>query len=124
MEYRRKEPFRYLFSIPIKSSLKIIKINDRDVESKEGIVEIHDISLNGARIACLLDLPYELEVQIFLTTTLNDSPVYLLGRIVWKKSYANHHAYGVEFLHDTSVKEQMLKELKLFAKRQLKNCIE
>ncbi len=119
MEYKRHEAFRYIFNSPLESTMKIIRINGRDVESTAGAVEIHDISLNGAKFACPLNLHPEHEVYVQISFCLNEKPLDFLGHIVWKKTSGKQYFYGLEFQNKKYDKEQLLSELKVYARRHM-----
>ena len=118
--FRREEPFRYEFEHPIEASFKIIKVNDKDIESKTGHSNILDISPNGLKLITKFDLQVEenKKIEIQTTFTLNSNPITLPGFLMWQNFDYVHqkYMYGVQFDINEHERQSLIDELKLYAK--------
>lgn len=119
MRYKRKAPLRYNFGTPVSGKFKIIQIDDREVESQYGDAEILNVSVDGVCISTEFNIP-ELdrkEVLIEVGFKLNDAELAYNGRIVWKKELGRKTNYGLYICMTEQEKEQLIEELKVYAKK-------
>lgn len=114
---RRGEAFRYNFAIPVKGEFKITKIDGVEVESGAGELKIIDISLHGAKISAPYDFHVE-EKNIELTLQFQVMSILFLipGQLVYHERHVDGHRYGVHLHTDESTREQLVSELKAYAR--------
>lgn len=121
MRYKREEYFRYNFGEPIPALFKIEKIDGHSVESSYGEADIRDLSPGGLKIATMLKIHdiKRKDIQISARFKLNDEELTIQGIIVWSKDGVNTVEYGIEFVPDQNVAESLIKQLKVYSKRQV-----
>ncbi|ADC50897.1 protein with PilZ signaling domain [Alkalihalophilus pseudofirmus OF4] len=114
MQYRREESFRYEFSEPLKSTFKIIRISDANVESKEGEMYILDISAGGVKMNTHLELPdpNKAKVEVEVELQLAEKNLDVQGEIVWKKPFGRSYHYGIDFSITETESQELIKILK------------
>lgn len=122
MKYKREEYFRYAFGEPIPTLFRIEKVNGKVVETSKGEGEILDLSPKGMKFATKLMIANAKrnEVQLSMFFTLNDADWNIACRIVWAKENNDFVEYGVEFLPGQEIAVNLVKQLKLVAKKQQK----
>lgn len=100
MKYKRNEPFRYEFGMPIKVNFYISRINGKTTASSEGEGRVLDISPKGLRLQTSLDIPAKQEVELTMHLTIGSRDIVLIGNIVWQKKVYPSFQYGVEMISD------------------------
>lgn len=118
MLYQRKEGFRYRFPTPHEALLSIEQ-GDR-LTRQEDQVKLLDISLGGAKVSASgLNIRYEQEPKhVSLSFRLNDKPFTFRGMMIWKQIYLGEYRYGIQFVSERNSQSELLKELKICAKRE------
>ncbi|WP_223701393.1 PilZ domain-containing protein [Sutcliffiella deserti] len=115
MKYKRNEPFRYEFGIPVKGVFFISRMNGKTIASSEGEAQVLDISPSGLRMQCDLNIPSNQLVEISMKIIIGSREIPLIGNIMWqKKVYPSYH-YGVALISD-AFEEQIIFALKEFQK--------
>jgi hypothetical protein len=116
MKYRREESFRYTFKTPLEGVFKILIVNNDNMkETSEAPIEVVDISPGGLCFTSSLDMPLEnKEFLLEVHFSLADEPIVVLGKIVWKRHYANAYMYGFEAVEDEKTEQQIIDHLKMF----------
>ncbi|WP_156288907.1 PilZ domain-containing protein [Oceanobacillus salinisoli] len=115
MRYKRDEPFRYTFGIPIPASFKILKIENKMIDSSKGEAKIIDVSPEGAKLNSELELPSK-PVQITITFKLNGKEFNVIGNVMWKKPVGVTFDYGIQLEIDEDHRRELIEHLKLFSK--------
>jgi len=118
MRYNRNESFRFSFRHPLKARFSIDELNGKKVESGEGEIQIMDLSPSGTKIRTDLNLPMSEDppVKIVVHFELNEEEYNFKGKIVWKKMHLNSFLYGVHFLINDDMHEEIIKQLKKYVK--------
>jgi hypothetical protein len=120
MEYKRQEGFRMEFSEPIEAVFRIIRLGGKEITSKEGEMKLCDISLRGARVSTIYELPTEKgEVDIEIQFAINEQIFACNGKIIWKKKGIKEYVYGVHFQSDSYSEDDLIDELKKYARKRL-----
>lgn len=120
-EYRRHEGFRYTFNEPIECYFKLIKIDDREINSDYGNGHIIDISPTGIKLNSSLNLSHSNSlIKIEINFTIAGTSFDLPGIILWqKKGYHQDYYYGVKLLVSTDTTERIVEQIKIHAKNSL-----
>ncbi|CAM3363161.1 PilZ domain-containing protein [Marinicrinis lubricantis] len=114
---RREESFRYTFHQPLPGTFHMTRIDGEVMISSEGKLQILDMSLNGMKMASSLNIPAgRHEVHLAVSCQIASELLELEGTILWQESYAGEYLYGVQFQQDEKVREQLLQELKRYAR--------
>jgi len=114
--FRRKDGFRLVFQKPIKASFKILLLQGREVESKEGTIEILDMSLTGAKVTTSLQIPAR-KTKIQLKCTINQEQMSMIGELIWEKESYKGNIYGMTFDPKSYSERQLHTELKNYVKQ-------
>lgn len=119
MRYKRNETFRYEFGKPLPCSLKILKVDGQQVESKVGKADIYDLSPEGLKISTEFNFFNNNEVVLeFSFSIITEQKV--TGEIIWqRKDYNGHYLYGVHLFNDAESKNKLINELKEYSKKLL-----
>lgn len=120
MKYKRNEPFRYEFGMPVRVNFYISRINGKTTASSEGEGVVLDISPSGLRMQSSLDIPSNQEVELTMHMTIGSREIVLIGNIVWQKKVYPTYQYGVEMISD-AFEEQIIFALKEFQKQHRSN---
>jgi len=120
MKYKRNEPFRYEFGMPVMVNFYISRINGKTTASSEGEGVVLDISPSGLRMQSSLDIPSNQEVELTMHMTIGSREIALIGNIVWQKKVYPTYQYGVEMISD-AFEEQIIFSLKEFQKQHRSN---
>ncbi|WP_064092347.1 PilZ domain-containing protein [Rossellomorea aquimaris] len=126
MKYKRDEAFRYSFKQPIEMEFKLLLEKDGVLnETRSSTATLLDISPRGVRLKTPLSLPLEDQMNYLLEMhfKLNEVPISIIGKPVWKRKEFNYYLYGIEALEDKQTEEIIIQELKHFAKTR-KNRLE
>ncbi|WP_100407026.1 PilZ domain-containing protein [Bacillus solitudinis] len=125
MRHRRSEAFRFLFEVPISAFFSIIEVNGKLFDTSEGKAQIIDLSPNGMKLNTSLRIPIseQNKVKISVRFSLNENEYLLIGRIVWSKEQLGELIYGIHLSADTSVKQELMEELKLFSRSLSNKCL-
>ncbi len=116
MRFKRQEAFRYQFGQPIPCVFRIVRIDDKEIESEKGTAEIHDISPRGMKIETTYNIPpHPKVIQTEITFMLNEVEFNFLGTFVWQKKFANHYYYGLQLLLSREQEEILISEIKRYA---------
>ncbi|MCZ0755146.1 PilZ domain-containing protein [Anoxybacillus sp. J5B_2022] len=116
MRFKRQEAFRYQFGQPLPCTFRIVRIDNREIESDKGAAEIHDISPRGMRMKTSLDIPPRpREIHIEVTFMLNDVEFSFIGTLVWQRKTANDYYYGLQLLLSFQQEEILIREIKRYA---------
>ncbi|MDZ5713564.1 PilZ domain-containing protein [Jeotgalibacillus haloalkalitolerans] len=119
MRYNRKEGFRFAFKKPLEAAFKIYELHGREVNSHPGKALMHDLSPSGTKMSSQLNLPVSHQdepVKIHLQFMLNEVVYEMKAELVWKRAGGNEFYYGVHFYASDDVREEIVKQLKLFVK--------
>lgn len=122
MRYNRKAPLRYAFGVPIEAFFKIIKLDDRDVNSSEGKAEIINISQDGMKMMTDLNIPdvTSKKIGLLIRFVMNESELNYRGEIVWKKEKVKKTEYGIHMYLNEDEREELIEQLKIYAKKLMK----
>ncbi|WP_417899037.1 PilZ domain-containing protein [Bacillus haimaensis] len=120
MKYKRNEPFRYEFGMPVRVNFYISRINGKTTASSEGEGVVLDISPSGLRMQSSLDIPSNQEVELTMHMTIGSREIAVIGNIVWQKKVYPTYQYGVEMISD-AFEEQIIFALKEFQKQHRSN---
>lgn len=122
MKYKREEYFRYTFGTPLPAQFKIEKVNSKLVESSRGVAEIIDLSPSGLKLSTKLKIDNfkRNEIQLTISFSLNDYNLSVKGVIVWNKESHAEVVYGIEFLPDQAIAEDLIKQLKVYSRERKK----
>ncbi|MGD6832453.1 PilZ domain-containing protein [Sutcliffiella halmapala] len=120
MKYKRNEPFRYEFGMPVRVNFYISRINGKTTASSEGEGVVLDISPSGLRMQSSLNIPSNQEVELTMHMTIGSREIALIGNIVWQKKVYPTYQYGVEMISD-AFEEQIIFALKEFQKSHRSN---
>ncbi|MBP1934080.1 PilZ domain-containing protein [Ammoniphilus resinae] len=113
MDYHtRNEPFRFIFAPPLETKFKIIQLEGKPVQTSEGIAKIIDLSPHGMKLETSLNMPTSRELELAFEFTLNQTSFILEGEILWHKG----NQYGLRLDIKKSTEEQLVKEIKFYAK--------
>ncbi|PPA70140.1 PilZ domain-containing protein [Jeotgalibacillus proteolyticus] len=120
MRYKRNEAFRFSFDHPIDGQFSIYEINGKELRTGEGKMKVLDLSPSGARIQSGLSIPFteNQSIKILLHFYLNDSFMIFRGKIVWGKTDNHINTYGVQFLNNENLQEEIIRQLKVYVKEQ------
>lgn len=123
MRYKRNAPLRYNFGEPISAQFKIVKIDDREVDSQFGKAEVLNISIDGACLRTEFNIPdiNQKEVSLYFKFNINDKELNYTGNIVWKKELGKNVQYGLRINMNEQEKQQLIDELKVYSKKGLKD---
>ncbi len=125
MQYKRNEYFRYTFGEPTEATFRLIKDSggDQPAEfSNKGNCQIVDISPNGLRMVTELSITIELIKQIEISFTIDETPLDMIGELVWcKKSVHGFFEYGVRLDGDHDKEQRIVNELKARRRKEVEN---
>ncbi|WP_102273920.1 PilZ domain-containing protein [Cytobacillus massiliigabonensis] len=119
MRFKRDEGFRFSFGTPLPVFFTIDEMNGM-VGTSEGEAKLIDLSPNGMK----LNIPFDIlmsnreDVKITVRFKLSQLEHCIKGKVMWKKNAINSFFYGIHFLMDELEREEMIRDLKEFAKRQ------
>lgn len=121
MRYKRDEPFRYQFDVPVDGNFVILLNNveaDKLTRSDTGELKVSDISPGGMSFITELDLPtnqqdYMIEVKLQLI----DQEIVMHGHIVWKEKKGEHYTYGLQGVIDEETEQLIVQAVKAFNKQ-------
>lgn len=117
MQYKRKEGFRLAFPDGLVGTFRILRLEEKNVNSREGEALIHDISPKGAKFSTALVLPlYRGELEVSLCFTLRHEPFDIRGILKWQQEKMGRQVYGMTFLADSYRESELLDELKEYHK--------
>lgn len=116
MKYKRNEPFRYEFGMPVRMNFYISRFNGNTTASSEGEGRVLDISPSGLRMETSLDIPSNQEVELTMHMTIGSREIAVIGNIVWQKKVYSSYQYGVKMISD-AFEEQIIFALKEFQKQ-------
>ncbi|BAU29668.1 PilZ domain-containing protein [Aneurinibacillus soli] len=117
MQYKRQEGFRLAFPDGLAGTFRILRLEEKNVNSREGDALIHDISPKGAKFSTALDLPlYRGELEVSLHFTLYHEPFDIRGILKWQQEKMGRQVYGMTFLADSYRESELLSELKEYHK--------
>lgn len=115
MQYKRKESFRYTFTEPCKATFRLIKdangLTEKEISNK-GICEIIDISPHGLKIFTEFSIAIDKQIHVEINFTLDESPIDLVGELVWSHRKINGYEYGINLPEDTYTEQLIINELK------------
>ncbi|WP_100372495.1 PilZ domain-containing protein [Bacillus sp. FJAT-45037] len=120
MQYKREESFRYEFPKPLEATFKLIRVETSYVESKEGKMDILDISGGGLKMSSSLELPdpNKKEIHLEFDLQLAEHTMETQGVIVWKKALGQSFQYGIDFTHTDKESQALITLLKNHIKQQ------
>lgn len=121
MRYQREEPFRFTFDKPIAALFQIKGIDGHPVDASDGEANIIDISTEGIKLNSKLDIPDSKSIQLSISFELNSKELNVEGFIVWKKNKGVSNDYGLELETEDSDQKELVKQLKIYAKKLLEN---
>ncbi|MGD7043437.1 PilZ domain-containing protein [Jeotgalibacillus proteolyticus] len=118
MRYNRNEAFRFAFKEPLHARFSIYEVNGKAVETTEGGIQLLDISPSGTKAYSELNIPFKETnpVKIVMHFQLNEESYHFKGKIVWKKVWSDGFMYGVSFLINEDMQQEIVKQLKLYVK--------
>ncbi|WP_169864787.1 PilZ domain-containing protein [Sutcliffiella halmapala] len=116
MKYKRNEPFRYEFGVPVDMNFFISRIDGKSASSSEGEGKMLDISPSGLRMQSSLNIPSNKDIELTLQITIGNQELSLIGKIVWQKKVYPSYQYGVELISE-AFEEQIISALKEFQKQ-------
>lgn len=120
MRFKRDEGFRFSFGTPIAAFFSIDEMNGSKVGTSEGEARLIDLSPNGMKLNTSIDIPMSNREDVKITARFKFSQLEhcILGKIIWKQKAINSFFYGIQFSLDEQEREEMIRDLKLFAKQQ------
>lgn len=116
MQYKRDEAFRFTFEPPLPGFFSIIRVNNMENKSRNGSMNVLDISASGLKFQSNLELPERADLELLLTFTINSENINLRGKIIWKKKKTASYMYGFIMNENEIQKETIIKELKVYRK--------
>ncbi|RDI40026.1 PilZ domain-containing protein [Falsibacillus pallidus] len=118
MRYQREEAFRYVFPKPLDAHFTIIEINGRPVSSSEGGAKLIDLSPSGMKLSTALHIPVSQsqKVKLSIRFSINDHEYTIISEMVWEEPHAGAYYYGVHFLADEPLQQEIISELKQYAR--------
>lgn len=122
MQYKRNEYFRYTFGEPCEATFRLIKDTggDRPTEfSNKGKCQIIDISPNGLRIITELSIVIELLKVIEVNFIIDETPLSMIGELVWSKKNVNGFEYGVRLSEDQNNEQKIVNDLKVRSRKEM-----
>jgi hypothetical protein len=121
MRYKRDEGFRFSFGTPIPVFFTIDEMNSGSIVGPlQGEAKLIDLSPNGMKLNLPLDIRMtnQKDVKITAKFTLYQLEHCIHGKVMWKKNTFNSFFYGIHFSMDEQEQEEMIRDLKKFAKSQ------
>ncbi|MDG5471704.1 PilZ domain-containing protein [Jeotgalibacillus sp. ET6] len=118
MRYNRNEAFRFAFKEPLNARFSIYEVNGKAVETTEGEIQLLDLSPSGSKVYSELNIPFKENnpVKIVMHFQLNEESYQFKGKIVWKKVWSDGFMYGVSFLINEDMQQEIVKQLKVYVK--------
>ncbi|KAB8137471.1 hypothetical protein F9U64_09350 [Gracilibacillus oryzae] len=121
MRYRRDETFRYTFNQPKHGLFQIVKVNGKDVESKQGKFLVHNISPRGMQVSTSFDLMFKEGKDIIIQSTFELVTEHTVhGRIAWQKR-KDSYFYGIDLIIDDQQSDYIIDDLKQFIHNEKSN---
>ncbi|MBP1930213.1 PilZ domain-containing protein [Ammoniphilus resinae] len=114
--FRRQDGFRLVFQKSISASFKILHLQGREVESKEGTIEILDMSLTGAKVTTSLQIPVNKTI-IQLECTIHHQKLRIAGELKWVRESYKGYIYGMAFDPKSYSERTLHTELKNYVKQ-------
>ncbi|MBP2240384.1 hypothetical protein J2Z40_000939 [Cytobacillus eiseniae] len=114
MRFKRDEGFRFSFGTPLAASFAMDEMNG--VKAR-----LIDLSPNGMKLSTQHDIPKSepnASNKISVRFTLHEMEHQIQGQIIWKQKAIDGYFYGIQFSQDKKDQEEMIRDLKQFAKRQ------
>lgn len=124
MQYKRNEYFRYTFGEPSAATFRLIKDlgGDQPTEfSNKGNCQIVDISPNGLRMVTELSIAIELIKRMEISFVIDETPLNLIGELVWCKKSVHGFEYGVKLIGDHDTEQRIVNELKSRRRKEVEN---
>jgi hypothetical protein len=117
----KRQFYRLTLQVPLAAKFRIIGFNNKQLLSNNGTTYIADISAGGIRMHSRLDLPLNESLLLEFDVELFHSKLKLLGCVLRKQLLQSGiYEYGVEFILDTPLREQLLSHIHMLSIR-LKN---
>ncbi|WP_433745037.1 PilZ domain-containing protein [Falsibacillus pallidus] len=118
IRFQREEAFRYVFPQPLDAHFTIIEINGRPVSSSEGAAKLIDLSPSGMKLSTNLHIPvsHSQKVKLGIRFEINEHKYTIVSEMVWEEPRAGAYYYGIHFLADEPLQQEIINELKLYAR--------
>lgn len=114
----KRQFYRLTLGVPLAARFRIIGCHNTELASNLGTTYIADISAGGIRMHSRLDLPLLESLLLEFDMELFHTRLKLLGCVLWKNPlYDGIYEYGVEFILDDSMREQLLGHIHLLSIR-------
>lgn len=118
MTPNKRQFYRLTLQVPLAAKFRIIGFNNTQLLSNNGTTYIADISAGGIRIHSRLDLPLMQSLLLEFDIELFHSKLKLLGCVLRKQPLENGiFEYGVEFILDNPLREQLLSHIHMLSIR-------
>ncbi|WP_419393484.1 PilZ domain-containing protein [Cytobacillus praedii] len=121
MRYKRDEGFRFSFGTPIPVFFTIDDMNNGSIAgTSKGEAKLIDLSPNGMKLSLPLDIAISNQKDVKITAKFKLSQLEhcIQGKVMWKKNTFNSNFYGIHFSMDEQEQEEMIRDLKEYAKSQ------
>ncbi|KIL50022.1 PilZ domain-containing protein [Jeotgalibacillus soli] len=117
--HNRDEAFRFSFDEPLGVMFSISEVNGEVIETSEGEAMLIDLSPSGMKLSSLLSIPVSDDKQVKLVVhfAINDTEYTVEGTIIWRKKKYDRYYYGMQFIDDEEMREELIHQLKLFVKK-------
>jgi len=102
MFYKRKEIFRYTFGNPLEAVLF--------VGMEQTKCSMIDISPGGSKVYAECNLSKGTDVELHFV--LLQDTIKASGKVVWKQASRDGALYGIDFIEDEALEEQIINQLK------------
>jgi hypothetical protein len=114
----KRQFYRLTLQVPLAAKFRIIGFNNTQLLSNNGTTYIADISAGGIRMHSRLDLPLNESLLLEFDVELFHSKLKLLGCVLRKQLLQSGiYEYGVEFILDDSLREQLLSHIHMLSIR-------
>lgn len=118
MTQNKRQFYRLTLHVPLAAHFRIIGFQNTELISSNGTTYIADISAGGIRMHSRLDLPLLESLLLEFDIELFHSKLKLLGCVLRKRLlYEDIFEYGVEFILDDIMREQLLAHIHLLSIR-------
>lgn len=114
----KRQFYRLTLHVPLAARFRIIGFQNTKLISNNGTTYIADISAGGMRMHSRLNLPLMESLLLEFDIELFHSKLKLLGCVLRKELlHEGIYEYGVEFILDDAVREQLLGHIHLLSIR-------
>ena len=110
MQYRRKESFRFTF---VARQSAVVRLHAFESNWTTYSCDLIDISARGARLFSPIRInEYTFDTDLEMVVTLFKKELVIPGKMVWKRPSRDGTLYGIHFLYDKKLEQNIISELK------------